>query len=115
MAYIYKLIAVSLEGGKPVFDKCGKEAPEGAFSAWPQLWGSCLTVDIPVCYTEGQGPVVLRGHREGGAAASASEQCSALSGRFACSYVIPALAFIFGGFLGRFHKQMFQPGLKHPW
>lgn len=46
---------------------------------------------------------------------SASEQCSALSSRFACSYMIPVLIFIFRGFLGGFHKQMFQPGLKHPW
>lgn len=99
-----------------MFDKCGKEAPGGAFTAWPQLWGSCLTAVIPVCYTAGQGPVVLREHRARRAAASASEQCSALSSRSACSYTIPVLVFIFlGGFLGRFHKQMFQPGLKHPW
>lgn len=97
-----------------MFDKCGKEAPGDAFTAWPQLWGSCPTVVIPVCYTAGQGPLVLSEHRARGAAASASEQYSALSSRFSCSYTILVLAFIFGGFLGRFHKQMFQPGLKHP-
>lgn len=78
-----------------MFDKCEEEAPEGAFIAWPQLWGSCLTAVIPVCYTAGQGPVVLSEHRARGAAASAaSEQCSALSSRFACSCMIPALVLI---------------------
>lgn len=89
---------------------------ERVFPAWPQLWGSCLTMVIPVCYKAGQGLVVLS-KQTVRVTASESARSSALSVRMEQILLLlhySSSDFYFGGILAKFHRQMFQPGLEHP-